>query len=67
MTFGEYLKSLRKKSCMTIKDASAKANLSMAIISFHEKGKGRPSPTTIKKYAKLYGVEPTEIASHLGN
>ena len=67
MTFGEYLKNLRKKSCMTIKDASAKANLSMAIISLHENDKGRPSPATIKKYATLYGVEPTEIASRLGN
>ncbi|MCM3271144.1 helix-turn-helix domain-containing protein [Paenibacillus elgii] len=76
MTIGEFLKSLRVKSNLTLREASLKSGLSHTYILYLEQGKRpgsnnaiTPSPETLKKLSIAYDYPYEELmikAGHIG-
>lgn len=61
-SFGIYLKSLRKKSGLTLKQVEKAAKVSNAYISLVERGQRRPPhPDILNRLAKVYEVSQQEV------
>lgn len=66
-TFGQYLRELRKKREITLKDLGKEVGLSQPYLSQIENGeKGIPSPDILKKLAGPLGVEYGELMYEAG-
>lgn len=60
--FGEYLKELRKKKKLTIRQLDTYSGVSNSYISQMERGeRGVPSPEILQKLSKPLGVEYDEL------
>ena len=67
MLFGEYLKSLREKHRMSLRDAERLTGVSNAYLGQIELGKRPPPhPNILKKLAPLYGVSVYELMAAAG-
>lgn len=65
--YGNYLKSLRLKHGLTLRDVEAKTGVSNAYISQLETGKVKqPSPSNLYKLADLYQVTYEELMEKAG-
>ena len=60
--FGVYLKALRKKSGLTLKQVEKAAKVSNAYISLVERGQRRPPhPDILQRLAKVYEVSQQDL------
>ena len=67
MTFGEYMKKLRKAKGLTLKQVEEAASVSNAYISQFERGlRNPPHPDILKRIAKCYDVPQEEILTRAG-
>ncbi len=65
--FGIFLKSLRDKQRMSLRDAEKESGVSNAYIAQLEKGdRPAPSPDILKKLAKAYNVTVRELLMRAG-
>lgn len=65
--FGSYLKRLREKAELTIRQVEIKANISNSYLSLLENGKrGIPKPSILKKLAPVYKVAYEELLKAAG-
>ena len=65
--YGDYLKSLRLKQGLTLREVEAKTGVSNAYISQLETGKVKqPSPSNLYKLADLYQVTYEELMEKAG-
>ncbi len=65
--FGEYLKLLREKQRMSLRDVERRAGVSNAYLGQIEQGKRPPPhPNILKKLAPLYGVPVYELMAAAG-
>lgn len=66
--FGEYLKSLRKKRKLTIRQLDTYSGVSNSYISQMERGeRGVPSPDILRKLAKPLNVDYEELMMRAGH
>ncbi|WP_234031554.1 helix-turn-helix domain-containing protein [Lentibacillus cibarius] len=66
--FGEYLRSLRKRKGLTIKQLANLSNVSNAYISQIENGKrGVPSPDVIRKFHEQLDVNQEHLMQQAGH
>ena len=67
MKFGEYLKFLREKYALTLRDVEEKSGVSNAYLSQLERGlKTSPHPDILKKLAPVYQVSLSELMIKAG-
>ena len=65
--FGEYLKSLRKRQRMSLRDAERESGVSNAYIAQIERGdRPPPSPDILRKLAPAYKVTVRELLEKAG-
>ncbi len=65
--YGEYLKSLRLKQGLTLREVEAQTGVSNAYLSQLETGKVKqPSPSNLYKLAELYNVTYEELMERVG-
>lgn len=65
--FGSFLKSLRDKGHMSLRDAERESGVSNAYIAQMEKGdRPPPSPDILKKLAQAYNVTVRELLMRAG-
>ncbi len=60
------LKELREQRLLSQRELAAKSGVSQTTIVNIETGKIRPHPSTLRKLADALGVEPAQLAAHLG-
>ena len=66
-TYGDYLKSLRLKHGLTLREVEAKTGVSNAYVSQLETGKVKqPSPSNLYKLADLYQVTYEDLMERAG-
>ncbi len=56
VNFGNTLKALRMKSCMTQKDLAAKIGVTKSVISYYELSERFPSPEVLIKLSGIFHV-----------
>ena len=65
--FGQFLKSLRERRHMSLRDVERESGVSNAYIAQLEKGdRPPPRPNTLKKLAKAYNVTVRELLLRAG-
>ncbi len=65
--FGQFLKSLRDKQRMSLRDAEKESGVSNAYIAQMEKGdRPAPSPDILKKLARAYNITVRELLLRAG-
>jgi transcriptional regulator with XRE-family HTH domain len=66
--FGEYLRSLRSTSKLSLRDVEGQTGVSNAFLSQIESGKvKKPSPTMLDKLARLYRVPYATLMERAGH
>ncbi|MBN2238668.1 MAG: helix-turn-helix transcriptional regulator [Dehalococcoidales bacterium] len=66
INFGQFLKSLRARQHMSIRDVERKSGVSNPYIAQLEKGDRMPSPDILKKLAVAYNVTVRELLLRAG-
>lgn len=67
MNLGEYLKDLRLRHALTLKEVEIETEISISYLSQIEKGiKSKPQPHILKKLAELYKVNEQELMELAG-
>jgi transcriptional regulator with XRE-family HTH domain len=68
MDFGELLRRLRHRQCLSLREVQERAGVSNAYLSMLETGR-RPAPgfKILRRLAPLYGVAVQDLASAAGN
>jgi transcriptional regulator with XRE-family HTH domain len=66
INFGQFLKSLRERQHMSIRDVERKSGVSNPYIAQLEKGDRMPSPDILKKLAVAYNVTVRELFMRAG-
>ena len=67
MSFGDYIRSVRKEKNMTMRELERRSGISQAYISQIENGKREtPKPITIEKFAKGLGITYRELMLEAG-
>jgi transcriptional regulator with XRE-family HTH domain len=61
------LRELRLARVLTQRELAVQAGISVKTLNGVEQFKVRPHPTTLRKLAAALGVEPTQLAEHLGD
>ena len=56
-----FLRTIREKNELTLKELSSKTKISVATLCLIETGKAMPRPITIKKLADAYNVDYNEL------
>ena len=56
-----FLRSIREKSGLTLKELSEKTKISIATLCLIENGKVTPRPITIKRLADVYNVDYNDL------
>ena len=60
-TTGKKLKRLREARAWTQVELAEKANMSPSTVVLIENGKSKPHPSTRRKLADVFGVDPSEL------
>ena len=66
-TFGEYLKGLRERQRMSLRDVERECGVANSYLSQIEKGeRPAPSPDILRRLAKAYNVPPRYLMEQAG-
>ena len=63
-TLGEYIRELREKNDLSLREFAKRLNLSAPFVSDIELGRRYPSEDVLEKIAEILGISPKELRSY---